>query len=181
MINLIPPNAKKSLRIEYWVRVLSVCFLIWSAALVASIGIMLPAYTVVNSQVDAYGKSVSEVSGQVADYKNVAKELVQSSLQAKLILDEKELDLFSDYVTLLEGLQSSGIELTQISLNRSNDGLSPIRVSGVASDRKTLASFRDRLLENERVEKVDLPISSLAQDKDINFSITVSIVNKTDV
>ena len=42
MINLIPPSAKKSIKIEYWVRVLSVWLLIWSLVLVASVGILWP-------------------------------------------------------------------------------------------------------------------------------------------
>lgn len=96
-------------------------------------------------------------------------------------MDERDSSLFSDYIELFESLQTVDISISQIKLGRNGVDISPVTITGVASDRQALASFRDRLLQQEMVESVDLPISSLLSDKDSNFSITVVIVNKTNV
>lgn len=181
MINLIPPSAKKSIKVEYWVRVLTVWLMVWAFALICSAAIMFPAYTLVDAQVDVYERNANEISSEVNDYKIVSKELVQSSQQAKIIIDEEYVESFSDYLDLFEGLQSEDIVLSQISLDREtkeNITLEPIKVSGTASDRKSLAAFRDRLLAHPKFDAVDLPISNLARDKDIQFAITVTIANE---
>ncbi|MCB9814467.1 hypothetical protein H6784_03555 [Candidatus Nomurabacteria bacterium] len=181
MINLIPPSAKKSIKIEYWVRVLSVWLLIWSLVLVASVGILWPTYTLINSQVGIYEQSANDVSKQVSDYKVISKELIRSSQQAKLIINESNKNTFSEYISLFESLQSEGIELSKIELSVKEGEFAPVNIIGTASDRRTLAGYRDRLLESDKIDTVDLPISNLAQDKEIKFSITVNIVKKIDV
>jgi len=181
MINLIPRSAKKSIKHEYWVRVATVWLVLFSLALILGVGTLMPAYELINRQVEVYGSSAAEASQKLADYKNVSTGLVESSRQAKYIIDEKNVELISYYVSMFESLQGSGIELSQISLDRSEEGIAPVRVSGVAADRRALASFRDRLLEREEVKEVDLPISNLASDKAINFNITVTIANHPEV
>ncbi|MCA9359177.1 hypothetical protein KC926_03160 [Candidatus Kaiserbacteria bacterium] len=181
MINLIPPLAKKSLLIEYWVRVATVWLMLISVALLCSAAIMWPAFVLIDGQVSVYETSAAEAMEKTADYKNVSKDLVLSSQQAKIIVDERNIDLFSEYIDLIESLQTSSISVSQITLSREGVGIAPIRIVGIASDRQALASFRDRLLEQEIVKSVDLPISSLASDKDAHFSITVVIAKPESV
>lgn len=181
MINLIPPRAKKSLLVEYWVRVVTVWLLLCSLALILGAAVLWPTYVLIDGQVSVYEISAAEASEKVADYKNVSKQLVQASQQAKIVMDERDSSLFSDYIELFESLQTVDISISQIKLGRNGVDISPVTITGVASDRQALASFRDRLLQQEMVESVDLPISSLLSDKDSNFSITVVIVNKTNV
>ena len=57
----------------------------------------------------------------------------------------------------------------------------PVNITGTATDRQSLASFRDRMLAHPLISEVNLPISNLATDKDIQFSITVTMTNQTDV
>ena len=77
---------------------------------------------------------------------------------------------------MFESLQSEGIELSKIELSVKEGEFAPVNIIGTASDRRTLAGYRDRLLESDKIDTVDLPISNLAQDKEIKFSITVNIV-----
>ena len=46
-------------------------------------------------------------------------------------------------------------------------------ISGDATTRQALADFRDRLLRQPEISDVVLPISNLAKDRDIKFSISV--------
>ena len=179
MINLVPPHAKKGLLIEYWVRVLSAWLTLWASTLLVSACILYPAYILIGSQVTVYEESAKEASEKVATYENVSTALVRASIQARFILDETSAISFSEYLKLFQSLQGGSVELSRIAINRTASGVSPVDLVGVAADRQSLASFRDRLLAEESVVSVDLPISNLARDKDIPFNITVVLNNET--
>lgn len=175
MINLVPPVAKKSIITEYWIRVASVWLMLWAFTIFAAASMLLPTYVLINSRVSTYEASAAAASQKVADYQNASQSLIRASQQAKLIVDEKEVPQFSKYIWLLKELQGEGIQFTMMSIQRAEGGtdINSISVGGVASSRETLASLRDRLKADERIESVDLPISNLARDKDIVFNMTI--------
>lgn len=181
MINLIPQKAKRNLSIEYWIRVVSVWFTTWAVSLCIGASVLLPTYVLIGSQIDVYEASATAASEKVADYENVSTALVQASLQAKMIMSEMRAPLFSEYITLFEELQGEDVSLTQVSMDRNGGEVSPVALNGVADNRQSLASFRDRLLASEEVVSVDLPISNLARDKDIPFTLTVTLNNNPDI
>lgn len=180
MINLIPPVAKKSIVLEYWVRVLTVWLLLVSFSVVVGILVLWPPYVLVTTQVDVYAESADQASAKIATYENVSTDLIKASQQARIIVDSSKSFTMSKYIYLFESLQNPGIKMSEIKLLRTGTGIAPIALFGTASDRQMLADFRDRLLAEEEVSTVDLPISNLAKDKDINFSIIVEMSNKLE-
>ncbi len=181
MINLIPPTSKKKLRTEYLVRVVSVWFLLLMAVFFIGASMLLPVYVLIGSQVAAYESSSVVALEKVAGYENVSVKLTQSSNQAKVVLNTIESPLFSDFIDLFDGLRGADVQLNTFGISRSDNGINPISLSGVAGSRQSLASFRDRLLAERSVESVDFPISNLAKDKDLTFSITVTLNNSSDI
>lgn len=177
MINLIPNTAKKSVLIEYWLRVITVWFLVWSGAMLVGVLILIPAYFLIDYQVVAFEASAKYASEKVASYENVSRDLVRSSQQAGIILEKTKVTPISKYLANLEAMQTKDIELTQMKVQRNEEGIVPISLVGKATSRQALAAFRDRLLETPYITVVDLPISNLAKDRDILFPITVTIDN----
>lgn len=178
MINLIPGTAKKRVAHEYWVRVATAWFFLWSFALILGACVFIPAYVLINTQVSVYTESAKVAQETVDDYEKVSRDLTASGKQARVILEASDKTPIHKYVSLFESLQGPGITLSKISLARDDTGLSPVTLSGEASDRASLAAFRDRLLAEEVLKEVDLPISNLAKDSDIQFIITVTMANK---
>ncbi len=178
MINLIPPNAKKSIVKEYWVRVSSTWMYLWAFTLLCCVAIVFPAYVLITSQVNVYQASAAQASAKVADYQQATTALVRSSQQASAAVNESKVEKFSEYLELFEGLQGGTIEISQIRISRGVEGIEPVQITGKAVDRQSLASFRDRLLSQSVVSEADLPISNLARDKDIQFTLTVVINNE---
>jgi hypothetical protein len=181
MINLIPQSAKNNIVTEYWVRVVSTWLLLWAFALVCGTAIIFPAYTVVSSQVDVYQESAELASAKVADYESANVALVRSSQQAREVVQQAEVKSVSSYIELFSSLQSADIIITRINLTHEGAEVLPVDIVGSASNRQALASFRDRLLADPLISEVDLPISNLATDVNIKFSITVTMNNQTDV
>jgi hypothetical protein len=179
MINLIPPSAKKSIIAEYWSRVISVWFAVWFAAILAGISVLVPAYVLIASQVKVYTDSATAASEEIVDFENVTKELTRSSQQAKLLLDGFSEPLMSDYVALFTKLEGDDVTVTKMNIIRSGKIVGPVQISGEATTRQALADFRDRLRAQPEVTAVDLPISNLAKDKDIQFTLSISLNNPT--
>jgi hypothetical protein len=179
MINLIPPQAKKGIVREYWTRVVSVWFYTWSAALLGGVLIMVPAYVLINSQVSVYEESAKLASEKVATFEDVSKGLAASSLQAGKLVTSFRQSLISERISALRSLEKPGVTLSDFTIGRVDETYAPIQVTGTAQNRQALAAFRDRLLAQPDVASVDLPISNLAKDRDIQFSLLVVLNPKT--
>jgi hypothetical protein len=181
MINLIPPTAKKSITVEYWLRVVSVWALLFAFAIGCVVFVLLPAYVLISTQVTAYTEFANTASAKMATYENVSSGLIQASQEAKTAIEGTSYRPISEYVQSIEQLEDETITITNITVARTVDGISPIQLTGVAVDRQSLAAFRDRLLAERHITTVDLPIANLAKDKDILFSITVTIDNTIEL
>ncbi len=175
MINLIPPPAKKAIKQEYWVRVGTIWFVIWSIAGIIGGVTLLPTYVLINSQVQVYSATAAAASEKIASYKDMADALVQTSNQARLIIETARLEPVSVHAARIAAATDESITLLGLSLTRVDSGFAPVTVTGIARDRQSLAAFRDRLLIDERITSVDLPIANLAQDRNIPFTLTIMI------
>ena len=175
MINLVPPQAKKKITLEYWTRVISIWFLTWSSALVLGIFVLVPTYVLIDLQVSSFSNSAASASQKIASMKDVSKSLNTANEQAKVLIDGLQFGLLSDTAKQFSKLENSELTLSQIIIGRNKDGIGPVTLSGQASNRQALATFRDQLLGLPQVENVDLPISNLAKDKDLQFNLTVTM------
>lgn len=176
MINLIPADAKKHLVREYWLRSVTVWFFLWTFALALGIFILIPSYMLINLQVKAYSVSAETADAKNANFENVGKELERASKTAASLNEHFSQPAMTEYIKLLRGFETSSIHIKQISIERVETGINPIKITGVAADRQSLAAFRTRMLEDETIEAVDLPISNLAKDREIPFELTVTMV-----
>jgi hypothetical protein len=139
----------------------------------------VPAYVLINSQVAVYQESARTASEKVATFEDVSKNLTISSQQAGKLVTGFRQSLISDKVSTLRTLEKPGVLISEIVVDRVDEAYSPIHVTGTAENRQALAAFRDRLLAQPEVASVDLPISNLAKDRDIQFTLSVVLKKKT--
>jgi hypothetical protein len=173
MINLIPPIVRTAIIKEYWVRVITIGFFVASIVALAISLFALPVYVRVSLQASEYAVSATEAAQRVSEYDLSAGALVKANVMAQQIFELRENEQFSDVLELLLSLQGSDIVLENFDFGRKDGALTPVMISGDATTRQALASFRDALLAEERVIAADLPISNLAKDRDIQFTISV--------
>lgn len=177
MVNLIPPTAKRNVIIEYWLRVLTVWSVLGSITAILFAVTLVPVYVLVEAKISAYEESATLASQKIASFETVSKELARSSQQAQLIITSGERSL-SELIYSLSALEGMGVSLDEILVQRLSGGIAPIKLSGMARDRQALSDFRDKLLAEQTVATVDFPISNLAKDRDIQFSMTVTLANQ---
>lgn len=176
MINLIPAEAKKHLLREYWMRSVTVWFFLWSFALLLGITLLVPSYVLLNLQVKAYSETAQTANEKNANFEAVAKELESASKTAATLSEQLVRPSMTEYLTLLKNLESTNVNVARISFSREGDVVGEMTVSGVADSRQALADFRNRMLDSDLIESVNLPISNLAKDKEIPFELTVTLV-----
>jgi hypothetical protein len=176
MINLIPPTAQKQVTREYKIRVVSVwLFLLGFACLVVAI-FNIPVYVLVQSQLSTYLQEFTLASNQSDSFKSSEATITKANAIATLLTKAEQSTTFSDVINELEKQASAGGGVTITSFNfLLKDGvLTPVVISGTADSRLLLSEFRDALAKNPRFENATLPLSSLAKDRDVPFSITLT-------
>lgn len=178
MINLIPPAAKRRVILEYWIRMVSVWMFMVCGIIIVTTLLLIPVYVLVHSKIEAYAVSATEALNSVAEYDISSSALISASVQANLLLQLSEQENFSDLITVLENSKNAGVSIKSFSFTRTPEGLAPVDITGDAKTRQDLADFREALLKNEAVEKVFLPISNLAEDRNIDFTISVTMKPK---
>jgi len=176
MINLIPPTAKKKIFLEYWARVATVWLTTASVLVIVGIFLLLPSYVLIDSKIDVYAEGIEELIAEVNEYNNSVAQLIEASNQAKLIIGQEDHREFSAVLSLLENIAGDFVTLTSYEFTRAtNHNLSPIVINGRAGTREALADFREALLADPAIESAFLPLSNLARDRDLTFSITVTL------
>lgn len=174
MINLVPAVVRKAIIKEYWVRVISVFLcLLGLAAFLCSL-FALPVYVLINAQVEAFAASAEEAAARVADFDISTEALTTANVQAQKLVEQRSVVTFSTVFTEIETLAGSGIIVRGYEFGRKEADLAPIVLTGKSSTRQALADFHARLKVLPWVEQVDLPISNLAKDRDIDFTMTVT-------
>ena len=174
MFSLLPKEQKSKLLKQYRFRL--VFIIIAATIIVVGIGFfsLLPSYFVVHSE-----------EANILTLKNNVKKSISSKsdedLEKTLInikqnisaLGEKESDTVSILGEIVKA-KPEGVHINNINFINDKISTSTITILGVSSDRPNLILFSKRLQENPRWSSVDLPISNLAKDFDINFNINIA-------
>lgn len=177
MINLIPAHARKQVKIEYWVRVVSVWLLLLTFAVVITAALMVPSLALIRSQLLASGGMYQSVSERNDVYTHLETEVSSANTIAQKLVSLDNETLFSNLIAELQGLMGVHVQIQSISFARTEGKIESITISGDASSRAALVQFRDSIESHRFFDSAELPLSNLAKDKDVPFSITIVTSN----
>lgn len=180
MINLIPPEAQSHIVTEYWFRVAAV----WLMMLAVTMGLvailLLPAYVLVTNQVSVNTQAAEAIMAESGEQSSALKLLTQANLYADaVVVSAGRQSLLSVFDAIASVTTPDVISISNYSFARTDAALGQIKIDGEALTRRDLISFRDKLTEHPLIDKVNLPIANLAKDKNIPFSITLTIATST--
>lgn len=176
MFHLLPEKEKKVLKREYLFRLIFVILCFVGASLVVASVFLLPSYLLSNRKLADLNEQNSQIKQDIQKKTdpNLAKFL--SSLKGNLAALKITNTTGSSSVPIKEitDKKTSGITLNQFFINY-NDSGSSIIVSGNAKTRDYLTTFYHDIQSIPDFSKVDLPISDFAADKNIDFTMTLTI------
>ena len=170
MINLLPPKAKKYLIVEYRLRLLSILMLIVAFACLMALALSFPTSILLSRQTETLLAN-SDLNRELGEERvRIARELSDTRTLINHLSKEIKTKPYSEIISSLDGMAGVGVSLDQFSFDNRNK----LIISGIATSRAELSSFKGRLEERSDFKSVELPLSSLVKDVDLPFSITIT-------
>lgn len=174
MFLLIPPEQKKNLIREYHLRVMFVC--VGALCVLTAIAIIsfLPSYFYIHSKEESLLFSTNSVKGAIKEKsdEDLQKTLLDVKQNISLLTNE-ETDLYSIFSGIIE-VKPISVKITHFTYVKNFGGPSSLILAGLSGDRASLLKFSKNLKAISHFENVDLPISNLAKESEIDFNINVT-------
>ncbi len=170
MTNLLPPQAKKAVKRERAMRLLSTLLLAGAALSIALMVLSIPTWYLLRVTESAINAHLPEAEAAKSTYTDLVREVGETNaLVAHLNHRRQKLEP-SSYVEELDRLANGPVHLSGFTFEGKT-----ISVTGLADTRAALSAFRDRLEADTRFSAIELPLSSLVKDQDTAFTITLTL------
>lgn len=176
LTNLLPADAERALRREYFLRLATL-----SAFGLASIGIafgalLLPAYIYVQEEVAARENHLADLSERLAssEAQELSTRLSMLESDAALLSALAEKPTASAALRRVLEVSHAAIQVTGLTFTAPVDGAGKMSVAGIANSREALRNYVRALDALPFVDKAELPLSAYAKETDISFTIQLS-------
>lgn len=175
MFNLLPDSLKSEIIKEYKLRlfIISLIFVVFIE--LSFIVFLSPSFVIsyyrekdVELRVEALEKS--SVTANANSIKPIIK-----SLNSDLNTIDKTLQ-YAETIPIIDAViseKNNFIQITDISYISLSTSTATIVIQGVSLTRDSLVNFKKSLEDSKNFRNIDLPISNLAKDRDIKFSMTM--------
>ncbi|MEK7609868.1 MAG: hypothetical protein AAB470_01975 [Patescibacteria group bacterium] len=172
--SFLPIQEQKIFKKEYLYHIAVVALFLLAATGLVGVCSLFPAYIYVYIE----GSSINDTIVSSGKDKNISEILgIEKELRSDMLLINSLSESFSSirYSDLIEQITSARgpISIDSIRFESISTSTATIFLSGTAPTRESLISFKTRLETLNKGNKVDLPISGLAKNKDISFSLKV--------
>ena len=178
MFKLLTEEATQKVSQEYGRRRAILILLAFILLAVVAIVGLLPSYvlsTIRALEVEERARITSSMKSK-GDEAELDAWLTKINLALQTLSPKLDRDRPSEIIEQIIYQKIGGIYLISFSWAK-DKGKSEMLVRGIARDRQTLLSFKDRLNDSGDFAAVTLPISELASDKDIDFQINLSRIS----
>ena len=180
MLKLLPEETKGRVMSEYHARRLVVILLALIFVLVVTMVGLLPSYVISHSRQNELNQ---QLFSSLAGVKNTADDMALSdwlksfNLKLRLLAPKLDTDKPSQILTDILNLRGEGVSVTNLGWSKGGqrDEGETLSLSGIARDRQALLAFESSLEGSHKFSDVSLPVSNLAKDRDISFSIKLVV------
>lgn len=176
MSNLLLENDKKAMKRDYFLRLTAVTLFL--AAFVTFIGsvLLLPSLFLVEAKKSTLVRQAELEQLTSVEDGNPYTVVRKTEEKLDLLARNREREEAGELLTIIVEEKPLGVRLTSIVYSRQGASGGSFTVSGVATDRGALIDFSKRLERNQHFAEVILPVSNLASNRDILFSLSMKSV-----
>lgn len=175
IFEFLPSEYKAEARRIYKSKIITLYAIGATFLFVVSIFFLLPSYMLVRSEKTAVIDETNILEQAMVDSKEAEARLYVSLAKSKISYAKDAINKkqFIEALARVMANDRSSIDITAITFERGETS-NHITISGTADTRDELLSFK-KVLESETFFSfVDLPVSNLAKNRDIDFSISIS-------
>ena len=171
MFKLLTEEHKVKVRKEYSSRLIVVVLSAFVFVLITGLIGLMPSYILSDIKYREVA-SLAEDAALGGSEKNEDEIWFEKmKLRLNILNPDFDTDRPSEFVEKVIGERGTGIRLAGFSWIKGKDDVS-LMVRGVADTRQDLIAFEERVKASEEFSNVSLPISNLASDSNIEFSLT---------
>lgn len=171
MISLLSPLAKRRLARERKARFLSVLLLLLTLVSLVLLAFLVPIRLMQQHQLSNMGDKGNLLAELETSRRQAEREVAEIDALLAHAAKRQTSRRLTPIIEKIDSLSGTGILLTQFSFDTKNK----LTLLGQATDRNTLSEFRDRLEDDKQLSAVELPLSNLVSEKDVAFTITMSV------
>ncbi len=173
MFTLLPEHHKKRLYQEYRMRLLVIVLIFISLFFIIGCALLFPSYISLKSEKTSYETELDSLTKQVERKDKEGLTGTMNTIGSNLAIAKPDETMVYRALGVLLAHVTTDIKITSMSYTRGSQGASFITTEGIAKDRTSLISFSNGLKKELIFEKVDLPVSNLAKQTDVPFSMTL--------
>lgn len=156
-------------------RVASVWLFLAALAGIILIVLAVPVYVLIQNINTTLAGQFDQMKEQQATFASAEGEIKD----ANAIIDAAQnMDATAEFTTILDVLDAvadGSITLNQVTFKESKDDQPDISLIGVSTTRSALSNFAQSVNDHPLFKNAELPISNLAKDRDIPFSMSISL------
>jgi len=177
MFNLLPENLKSFIRSEYKMRRLVLALFFVILIELSLLIFLFPTWLESGARERAVVKQSDLASESLknSDINPATSVIKDTNIKLSVLNTALNYPELTPLVDKILDQKTSSISVTQITYNTVSTSTASITLSGVSKTRESLVAFVKKLQDTNSFKKVDLPISNLAKDKNIEFSLNLSI------
>lgn len=181
MINFLPPEAKIAVKHEYRMRAISIWMLSLATATTVGVLLLLPTYVWLKGEREALATEVIQSNSATGTEAYVTARTALMKAQTLAV----QLKLVSPGPTASEVLreiqkgQTSAITTSGFSYEYNGTSTPQVAIHGIAETREALAAFSAALERNPMFVRAEVPVSDLAKDRDLPFTLTLTLAKHT--
>jgi hypothetical protein len=171
MFNLLPSIEQKKIRKEYIARLAAACLVFLLATGIAASVFLLPSYifSLIKERAVAAKNETIRKSIAISDAETLTLALKAAKEKISIFKPEESAYAY-EFIGKLVSLRPQSVTLSTIDISRNEKNLS-LHIIGKAGTRDDLITFQNKLENDKMITNVELPVSNLLLEKNINFSI----------
>lgn len=177
LTNLLPGERHRTLRREYFWRLIVVAAVLGIVLIASATILLLPTYLYVSNEVHSRTERLATVSSALAssDEAELLGRLDALSQDTATLSKLGTLPSASAVVSEVLAISRPGITLSSIAYTpKAGNTAASMVISGMAATRDALRNYQLALQGTSFAQGVDLPVSAYAKDSNISFGITIT-------
>ncbi len=177
MFNLLPDNLKKKIKKQYNLRRVIIVLLFFIFIQISFMIFLLPTWLMSSYKEEDVNLRGIDLNNYLASLNIASTTENIKSLNSQLSVMDKALS-YPEIVMYIDGVLSkrtNSIHIDNVSYTGSDSKNAILTIDGTSATRESLVSFVKNLQSSGMFKSVDLPISNFANDKDLAFSIKITI------
>ncbi|MBX4198488.1 hypothetical protein KW782_04125 [Candidatus Parcubacteria bacterium] len=174
MINLLPKDQRVGIRKEYHLRVLATLLVMFLALAGIAVALLAPSYVLtVYKRKAAEGMYIRTSNEAEKKYIELNAHLTKVKSTLAAIKPNTAQKLLTSIIPLITKHQLDQIDITTIDYAQTKGDSFAVTVRGIAKSRQGLINFAKALESEPGIAPIELPVSTLAKDANIDFSFVI--------